>query len=114
MTKRPRARRGRFGTRNRYSGGRGLFGRGRMDADLVPGLALVLELHHAIDERVDRVVRAHSDVAARVPLGAALAENDVAGDDALAAELLDPAVFRVAVAAVAGRADAFLMSHYRL
>src|SRR5882762_10020622 len=80
-------------------------------ADLLPGLALVLELHHAVDERVDGVVGAEAHVLAGVPHGAALAQDDVAGDDLLTAELLDPAILRVAVAAVARRADAFLVSH---
>src|SRR4029453_3915149 len=91
-----------------------LFGLRRIDADLVAPLALVLELHDALDERVDRVVRADADVAARVPLGAALPDDDVAGDDALAAKLLDAAVLRVAVTPVPRRADTFLMSHGRL
>src|SRR3954454_21844793 len=46
-----------------------------------------------------------------MPHGAALAQDDVTGNDFFAAELLDAAVFRVAVAAVARRADAFLVSH---
>src|SRR6476661_11108390 len=84
---------------------------GGIHADLLPRLALVLELHHAVDEGVDGVVRAEADVLARVPLRAALAHDDVAGDDLLTAELLDAAVLRVAVAPVAGRADALLVSH---
>src|SRR5262249_42800253 len=71
----------------------------------------VLKAHDAVDERVQRVVGAHPDVCARMPLGAALAQNDVPGDDAFAAVLLHAAEFRVAVSAVARRADAFLMSH---
>src|SRR3954470_16706320 len=86
----------------------------RIDADLEARLAGVFELHDAIDQRVDRVVRAHADVSAGVPLGAALPDDDVAGDDALATEFLDAAVFRIAVAPVARRADAFLVSHTRL
>src|SRR4029079_18483482 len=82
--------------------GRGL-GRHRVDADLEARLALVLELHHAVDERVDRVVGPETDVLPRVPARAALRHDDVAGHDPLTAELLDAAVFRVAVAAVARR-----------
>src|SRR4051812_40062901 len=72
------------------SGGAGRLGGlggGRIDADLEARLALVLELHHAVDQRVDSVVRAETHVVPRVPLGAALAENDVAGDDLFAAVL---------------------------
>src|SRR5215204_6338156 len=82
-----------------------------IDTDLVAALALVLELHLALDQGVDRVVVAHADVRARMPLRAALADDDVARDDPLAAELLDAAVFRIAVAPVTRRADAFFMSH---
>src|SRR5687768_8618598 len=74
---------------------------GRIDADLEAKLVLVLELHDAIDQRIDRVVRSEPDVPARVPLRAALPHDDVAGRHTLAAELLDPAELRVAVAAVA-------------
>src|SRR3989337_1596607 len=80
-------------------------------AHLEPSLVLVLELYHAVDQRVDREVGAEADVASRVPLRAALAHDDVPRDDALAAELLDPAVLRIAVAPVAGRAYALFMCH---
>src|SRR5204862_2667593 len=83
----------------------------RLDADLVLLLALVLELHHPIHEREDRVIRAHADVAAGMPLGAVLTDDDVAGDDLLAAELLHTLVFGIRIAAVPRRADALFMSH---
>ena len=66
------------------------------DRDLESLLVLVLELHDAIDERVDGVVGADADVASRVPLGAALANDDVARGNELAAVLLDAAVLRIA------------------
>src|SRR6266567_1738734 len=87
---------------------------GGIHADLVPGAALVLELHDAVDERVNGVVRAQPDVAAGVPPRAALTDDDVAGHDLLAAVFLDAAVLRIAVAAVARGADAFLVSHWFL
>src|SRR6476660_5028915 len=86
----------------------------RIDADLEARLARVLELHDTVDERVNRVVCTHADVAARVPLRTTLPVDNVASDYALAAEFLDTAVFRIAVAPVTRRADAFLMSHSRL
>src|SRR5687768_8976151 len=49
---------------------------GRVDADLLATLVLVLEGHHAVDEGVDRVVAPEADVLARVPLRAALADDD--------------------------------------
>src|SRR5215212_4548553 len=73
----------------------------RINGDLVARLALVLELHNAVDQRVDREIAAESDVAARVPLRSALADDDVTGDDFLTAELLHAAVLRIAVAPVA-------------
>ena len=41
-----------------------------------------LERHAAVDEREQGMVLAHADVAARIEFGAALAHEDVAGDDA--------------------------------
>src|SRR5262252_1231713 len=93
--------------------GRDLRRRRGVDADLVARAAVVLELHDAVDEGVDRVVRAEADVAARVPLRAALAHDDVARDDLLAAVLLDAAVLRIGIAAVARGADALFMCHRR-
>src|SRR6476620_8607721 len=112
--KAPRTAGGSRRSRSVRSGRRRGLGRHRVDADLEARLALVLELHHAVDERVDRVVGAETDVLARVPPRAALTHDDVARHDPLSAELLDAAVFRVAVAAVARRADAFFMSHFIL
>src|SRR5258708_5040452 len=60
--------------RGRRSGRLGLR---RIDADLVARLALVLELHDAVDQRVDRIVRAEPDVVAGVPARAALTEDDI-------------------------------------
>jgi hypothetical protein len=82
-----------------------------VNADLEARPILVLELHESIDERVDREIGSEADVAARVPLGAALAHDDVAGDDFLPAELLHAAVLRIAVASVSGRTDALFMCH---
>jgi hypothetical protein len=38
--------------------------------------------------RIDRVVAAHADIGAGMPFRAALAQNDIAGDDFFAAEFL--------------------------
>ena len=73
----------------------------RVDADLEAGLVLVLELHDAIDQRVNREIGAEADVSTRMPLGAALSNDDVAGNHLLTAELLYAAVLRIAVAPVA-------------
>ena len=76
-----------------------------------PPLRLALELHVPIDDGEDRVIAAEADVGARLPAGAALAEDDVAGDDGLAARLLDAEAPAFGIAAVAGRAASFFMCH---
>ena len=90
-----------FAIRTTLRGNGDLFVILRIHADLVGLRALVLELHHAIDEGEDGVIAAEADVIARVILGAVLADDDVAGDYLLAAVLLDAEEFRVAVAPVA-------------
>src|SRR6185437_7124225 len=69
------------------------------------------KLHLAVDQREQSVVAAESDTDARVELGAALAHDDVAGFDDLAAVQLHAEVFRVGVAAVARRTYALFMCH---
>src|SRR5262249_12517198 len=68
------------------------------------------ELDFAVGEREQRVVLGHADIGARVPLGAALARNDVAGQHLLAAENLQAEPLTVGVAAVAGSSACFLVS----
>src|SRR5688572_5936272 len=70
-----------------------------------------LELDGAVLEREDRVVAAEADVEAGLELGAALADDDRAGADRLAAVRLDAAVLGVAVAAVLRRALTLFMCH---
>src|SRR3954452_6630125 len=92
--------------------GRGRFGRGcrRLDRD-VGALATLAEADLALGHGVDRVVAAHADVGAGVPLRAALAHDDVAGDEPLAAVLLDAEPLAGRVAAVARAAAGFLVCH---
>src|SRR5690348_7689214 len=73
--------------------------------------ALGSELHLAIDQRIKRVVAAEADAGARMELGAALANDDVAGFDGLAAVQLDAEVFRVGVAAVPRGTYALFVCH---
>src|SRR5690349_12506010 len=68
----------------------------------------------AVGEREQGLVLAQADVVARVPLGAALAHDDVAGEDGFPTELLHAEALAFAVAAVAGRAACFLMCHFEL
>ena len=50
--------------------------------------AFGLELNLAVDQRKQRVVFAKTDIAARMPFGAALTRDDVAGEHGFAAENL--------------------------
>src|SRR5438045_8021882 len=71
----------------------------------------VAERDAAVGKREQGVILADADVVARVPFGAALAHDDVAGAHGLAAELLHTKALALTVAAVAGRAACFLMCH---
>src|SRR5690606_41341709 len=79
------------------------------------GAALVRALHgevdHAVHQGEQGVVTAQADALAGMELGAALADDDVAGLDGLAAVDLHTQVLRVGIAAVAGRAYAFFLCH---
>src|SRR5450432_2361122 len=59
--------------------------------------------HDAVDEREQGVIAAETDVRAGVKLGTALAHDDRAGRNDLAAEHLDAEHLGLRVAAVAGR-----------
>src|SRR5205085_4792812 len=85
-----------------------------IDTDFIALAILVLELHDAIHEGENRVVGAESDVGPRMILGAILSNDDVAGPYTLAAKALHALVLGIAVAAVARRADAFLVCHLRI
>src|SRR5439155_6070163 len=69
------------------------------------------ELNLAVDKREQGVVLAKADILARVPLGAALAGNNVAGDGVLTAEQLQAQALAVRIAAVARGAACFLVCH---
>src|SRR2546426_7417659 len=74
-------------------------------------VAAALEPYVAVDLREQRVVRAEADVQARAKPRAALPDENAAACHELAAEPLDAEHLRIAVAAVAGAADALLVSH---
>src|SRR5688500_6933353 len=66
-----------------------LFGRRRRDdRDDLPVALGGAEAHGAGEPGIDGVIIAHAHPGSRVPGGAALADDDVAGDDLLAAEML--------------------------
>ena len=76
-----------------------------------PAAAAGAELDRAGDEREQRVVAATADAVAGVEVGAALADDDLAGVDDLAAEALDAEALGVGVATVAGGGRALLVCH---
>src|ERR1700761_8842138 len=69
------------------------------------------ERHDTVGGGEEGVVAADADVLARIHLGAALADQDVARDDLLAAEALHAEAPSVGIAAVTRRAACFLMCH---
>src|SRR6266481_4131211 len=83
----------------------------RHDRDILPPGQTLVELDRTARGREQRVVAADADMGARVKLGAALAHDDVAGDDDLAAIFLDAEPPAAAVASVARGAARFLMRH---
>src|SRR4051812_32086748 len=92
------------------SGGDGLAGRHGRDRDLAT-TAAEAEGHRTRDQREQRVVLAAADAEARVEVGAALADDDLAGLDDLTAEALHAEALGVRVATVAGRRCALLVCH---
>src|SRR6478672_9176621 len=73
--------------------------------------ALGAELDVAADQGEQRVVAAAADAAARVEVGAALAHDDLAGVDQLAAVALHTEPLGVRVPTVLGRGRALLVCH---
>ena len=63
-------------------------------------IAAAGELHFAVDEGEQGVVLAETDVLAGIDRGAALPDEDVAGADHLAVELLGAKMLRIAVPTV--------------
>ena len=59
------------------------------NADKGTILTAFVELHHTVDEGVERMVLAHTDILAGIVGRTALADDDVAGDALLTAENLN-------------------------
>ena len=77
----------------------------------VDAAAFAVEEHAAVDEGENRVVTAHTDTLTGVELGAALADDDVTGDDGLAAELLNAETLAAGIAPVTDGTLTFFMCH---
>src|SRR5690606_4399799 len=93
--------------------GNRLFGgfRERFDRHIGAAASPRAERHGAVDKGEDRMVAPEPDAGAGAPFGAALADEDVAGENALATELLYAETLAGGIAAVARRAACFLMGH---
>ena len=70
-------------------GGDGGFFGGFCFGQDVDAAAFLIEVDSAVFQGEDGVIAAETDVAAWAPFGAALADQDVTGDDCFAAEFLD-------------------------
>src|SRR5512132_2301786 len=86
---------------------------GRHDVDVGAASRAVTEGDAALGEREQGVVAAETDAGAGMEAGAALADDDVAGNHQLAAVLLDAQPPAGAVAAVARAAAGLLVRHCR-
>src|SRR5258706_15332120 len=90
-----------------------LFGGGCHDVyrDVFAAKLAIVESHAAFCEREQRVILADTDIGARINAGAVLANDDIAADHVLTAELLDAEAATGRVATVARRAACFLVCH---
>ncbi|CAH2600233.1 protein of unknown function [Rhodovastum atsumiense] len=88
--------------------------RQRRHRDMHAVVGLALEGDVAVDQREDGVVAAEADIAARLPAGAALAEDDVACHHRLATGLLEAEAPAFRIAPVAGRTACLFMCHLSL
>ena len=82
---------------------------GCVNADALSSLSADLKLYVSFDKSVKSVVGTYSDVGAGMKFGASLSYNDVAGDNMLAAELLDAQALGLAVTSVLCGTDSLFM-----
>src|SRR4051812_29798878 len=88
------------------------FGHGcALDRYVGPAENRLAEFDLTLDQGEQGVVLADTDIGAGMELGAALAHDDVAGDDAFTTELLDAKTTAGAVATVAGATACLFMCH---
>ena len=80
-------------------------------SDHVHAAAFLVELHAAVDEGEERVVTADADTETWMHLRSALADEDVTGDDGLAAELFHAEALAAGIATVFNGALSFFMGH---
>ncbi len=73
-----------------------------VNADKLAFLAFIFKLYEALYQGEQRIVFAFADIVAGFPLCTALARNDVAAEDMLAAKFLEAKPLSVRIAAVSG------------
>ena len=80
-----------------------------VNADLLLVLILALELDLTVNQSEESVILADTDIVAGMDSGAALSDNDIAGNDGLTVSLLYAKALRLTVATVLSRTDTFFM-----
>jgi len=98
------------GWRGRHRAGPGLGGRGGRGIDVDAPVAAI-KADMAVGKRKERMVAPHTDVAAGVELGAALADENGAGENKLPAIPFDAETLAVTVTAVPCGSLTFFMCH---
>ena len=78
------------------------------DVDASP---TTVEEHGAFHQREQRVVVAHANVLSRMPLGPTLADQDIAGTDGFATELLDSTSLSIGISPVTNRSLSLFVCH---
>ena len=81
-----------------------------VNANLLLALGLMLKLDLTVDQRIQRVVLAYTDVLAGAHSTTSLSDDDIAGNDRLAVCLLHAKALGLTVTAVLRRTDTLLMS----
>ena len=81
-----------------------------VNADLFAILAVTLELNLTVNESEKGIVRTLAYVVARMNVGSALSDKNVAGKNKLTVSSLDAESLRFGITAVTGRTHTFFMS----
>lgn len=82
------------------------------DINVRPTGATRTEFYRAINQSKQRIVFTQTNVFARMMFGAALANNDIAGNGRLATEQLNTQAFADRITAVFGTTYTFLVCHF--
>src|SRR4051812_43804540 len=85
-----------------------------VDRHVLAALLAIVESDAAAGERKEGVILAEADIGARIDAGAALADDDVAADHFLAAELLHAEATASRITTVARATACFLVCHLEL